>query len=106
VAQAHASGHSWGEIAQAERLADGEPDWLTILEAGVGEVRGQLREQTRSERQASREAAIAERLASQYGLGVDEVWALYDASCAGNWNCVRAALRDGADRRGGGKPEN
>lgn len=105
VADAHAAGYSWGEIGQAQRLADGE-DWMSLLDAGIRETREQMREDDRTEREQERIDRTAERLARQYGVSESQVWSLYDGSCAGSWSCVRAELRAESGRVGGKKDKN
>lgn len=125
ILEAHASGHSWGEIQQAFRLADEDTDAATILAIGVKEYRRQLREEAKAERQEAREARqedklaerderMASKIAAQYGVSEAEVWAVYNdpAGCNGDWACVRAHFRGEAkgehgppEGKGGGPPE-
>ncbi len=98
VLEAHAAGHSWGAINQAHRLADGETDLTTVLESGPKEVRGQAGEEAQTEREVSHNEKTAARLAKQYGVAESEVWGLFEGSCARDWSCVRATLRQGSDQ--------
>jgi len=93
VFEAHAAGHSWGAINQAQRLADGETDWMTVLESGLKEVRGQAREEAQTERELSRNEKTAARLANQFAMSESEVWMLFNGACAGDWRCVQSTLR-------------
>ncbi|MCH7567722.1 MAG: PKD domain-containing protein, partial [Nitrospirae bacterium] len=96
VVEAHAAGHSWGEIGQAQRLADGE-DWMSVLDTGIRETREQLREEDRTEREQERTDRTAEQLAARYELNAQEVLDLYNGvACEQDWGCVRKALRDPA----------
>ncbi len=110
LAEAHAAGHSWGEIKQAYRLAEDTGDPAAILDMGVKEFRSQAREERRAERQDERDAQRAERnlsrIASQYGATETEVQAVYDGQCSGDWNCVRDHFKDlrrSAQGQGNGK---
>jgi hypothetical protein len=96
VASAHAGGQSWGEIAQAYRLADGETTADEILAMGSHAFREQTREADQGERQADHETQLATRLAEQYGVTLDAVEDLL-GGCAGDWSCVREALRTQED---------
>ncbi|MBF8257485.1 MAG: hypothetical protein HW404_450, partial [Anaerolineales bacterium] len=110
--QAHLDGLSWGEINQAMRLAEDGGDLQTILEAGVQETRRLEQEERREEREQGRQdqetqqdLRTAARLASRYGVSVEQVQGLYDGACSGDWGCVQTTLReqDPPDRgRGGG----
>lgn len=110
--QAHLDGLSWGEIKQALRLAEEGGDLSAILEAGVQETRRleqqerqQEREEARPEQQLDQNARTAARLAQRYGVGVEQVQALFDGVCAGDWGCVQTTLREQhpADRDKGGR---
>ena len=112
--QAHLDGLSWGEIHQAMRLAEDGGDLPSILEAGVRETRRleqqerqQEREQNRPQQQAEQDARTAAQLARRYGLAVEQVQALFDGACAGDWSCVQTTLREqSAGGRGqGGRPK-
>jgi len=99
---------NWGEVNQALRLAEQGQDLNAVLEAGVQEVRRQEREQQQQEQGAQGDARTAARLAERYGVTVGQVMALFDGTCAGDWNCVQTALRDqdssnGPGDHGGGK---
>jgi len=101
TAEAHASGLSWGEINQALRLADQGEDMNAVLDAGVRETR-------QEERDTQAAARMAGRLASRYSITVEQVLAVLDGACAGDWNCVQAVLKEqsgsnGPGERGGGK---
>jgi hypothetical protein len=111
AAQAHLDGLSWGEINQAQRLAEEGGDLSAILEAGVQETRRleqqerqQERDGTRTQQQLEQNARTAARLAKRYGTGVEQVQALVDGACAGDWSCVQTTLRDqsAGDRSQGG----
>ncbi|MCK4740833.1 MAG: PKD domain-containing protein [Anaerolineales bacterium] len=44
---------------------------------------------------SDKDTRTAERLSAQYGVPFDTVWAKYSGGeCSGDWNCVRAELRD------------
>jgi hypothetical protein len=96
VASAHAGGQSWGEITQAYRLADGETSADEILALGAHAFREQKREADQGGRQAGHETQLAARWAEQYDVTLDEVEAQLVA-CAGDWSCVRDALRTQED---------
>jgi len=130
IAEAHGAGASWGEIGQAQRLAGEGGDWQAVLDTGLQEFRAQLREERKEQRaqeqdrvrgqdgqaergqgrnqeretegRVSQDQRTAEQLAQQFGVGVDEVMALYDGGCGGDWGCVRASLRQHTP----GKPED
>ncbi|MFQ5923895.1 MAG: hypothetical protein ACE5M4_13720, partial [Anaerolineales bacterium] len=105
VVEAHAAGHSWGEIGQAQRQAD-EGDWMSVLDTGIRETREQIREDDRSDREQERIDRTADQLSGQFGASVDEVLGLYQGACAQNWGCVRAELRAESERGGGPKPKD
>ncbi len=102
IVEAKAFDHSWGEIGQAYRLADGDNSAVDILVIGIQEYRAGQREDARTEREdenvageEERTLRTAERLADQFGIDdVNEVMTLFD-ECEGSWGCVRKALRDG-----------
>ena len=101
MAEAHASGLSWGEINQALRLAEQGEDLNAVLEAGVRETR-------QEEHQTQVEASMAGRLASRYGITVEQVLAVLDGTCAGDWRCVQTVLKEqygssGPGGHGGGR---
>lgn len=111
AAQAHLDGLSWGEINQAQHLAEEGGDLSAILEAGVQETRRleqqerqQERDGTRTQQQLEQNARTAARLAQRYGIAVEQVQALVDGACAGDWSCVQTTLRDqsAGDRSQGG----
>jgi PKD repeat protein len=92
IAEAHAAGYSWGEIGQAQRLADGE-DWTSVLDTGIRETLELLREEDRTERDKDRNDRTAEQLGARYGIAGQEVLDLYKGACAEDWSCVRKELR-------------
>jgi hypothetical protein len=110
VAEAHASGLSWGEIHQASRLADEETGLNEILATGAQEFREQQREQDHARQQAEQTRRTAERLAERFGVSVDVVTAFFNGACEGDWGCVRGQLagqsQQGRDHpsHGGGRP--
>ncbi len=93
IAEAHAAGNSWGEIKQAQRLAE-DGEWNSILETGIQDARQQSREDDKTEREGERVDRTAEQLASAFGASVDEILELYNGECAQDWSCVRKALRN------------
>ena len=93
VVGAHADGHSWGEIAQAYRFADGGTDAATILEEGVQEYRRQLHQEAQSTRQAEQDQRTATNLARQFGVSSEEILQVYSGECSGDWGCVRSHFR-------------
>ena len=93
VAEAHADGHTWGEISQAYRFADGETDPETILEQGVQEYRRQIRQETQTTRQAEQDQRTASNLAKQFDVSQEEVLGIFNGECSGDWNCVRIHFR-------------
>jgi hypothetical protein len=108
IVDAKSKDHSWGEIGQAYRLADGDATAADIiLKKGVQEYRASQREEVTAEREGERTAReveraqlTAERIADQFE-NADAVRAmeLYKGDCEGSWGCVRKALRD-EDRAG------
>jgi len=108
MAETHASGLSWGEIKQALRLAEQGEDLNAVLDAGVRETRQEERDQQRADQQNQAAADKAGRLASRYNLTVDQVMAVLDGTCAGDWSCVQTVLKEqygsnGPGEHGGGK---
>jgi hypothetical protein len=99
IAEAHAAGYSWGEIGQAQRMAE-DGDWMSILDTGIKETRDLLREEDRTERELERVDRTAEQLAVRYGIPEQEVLDLYLGECAEDWNCVRKALRNPSQSSG------
>jgi hypothetical protein len=97
IAASHAAGQSWGAIQQALRRSDE----ATASDTGKPEAV--------EARENSAEARMATRIASQFGVTLDEVLAMFGGTCAGDWSCVRANLREQGDNphgpHGGGKPE-
>jgi PKD repeat protein len=93
--------HSWGEIGQAYRLADGDATAADILTMGVQDYRSSQREDARTEREGERTAReeeraerTGERLAEQFGIDdVNEVMGFYN-DCDGSWGCARKKLRE------------
>jgi hypothetical protein len=60
--------------------------------------------QTREERRTDQSARLAARLAQRYGITVEQVQALADGACAGDWNCVQETLQaQYGNPRGGGQ---
>ena len=101
VAEAHAAGQSWGEINQALRLAEPGQDPNAVLDAAARQTR-------RQEHQTQADARMADRLASRYNITVEQVMAVLNGSCAGDWNCVQTVLKEqqgsnGPGNHGGGK---
>lgn len=75
-------------VAEIEALAaECGGDW--------GCVREHLRAQGTTSPVAAQDDGTAQRIAGQYGVGVDRVWSIYNGSCGGDWSCVRKTLRDG-----------
>jgi len=93
VVGAHAIGHSWGEISQAYRLADGETDAATILEEGVQGYRQQSHQEAQSTRQSEQDQRTAANLAKQFGVSQDNVLEVFSGQCGSDWGCVRAHFR-------------
>ncbi|HLC01466.1 MAG TPA: PKD domain-containing protein [Anaerolineales bacterium] len=93
VVGAHTDGHSWGEIAQAYRLADNEIDAATILEEGSQEYRRQLHQETQSTRQVEQDQHTAANLSRQFGVSQDEILQLFNGECNRDWGCVRSHFR-------------
>jgi hypothetical protein len=117
--QSHLDGLSWGAIHQAIHLAEDGGDLPAILEAGVQETRRLEREERQQEReeasqqqQTDQNLHTATRLAERYGISVEQVQAIFDGACAGDWGCVQSTLRDtyggggngGGNGKGHGKP--
>jgi PKD repeat protein len=91
---AHSEGYSWGEIRKAYQLADETLDVQTILEVGVQEFRRQQRVQAQEERQLELNLRTAARYAAQYGTSEEEILAVFNETCDGDWKCVRDYLRE------------
>jgi len=90
-------GASWGEIGQAYRLADEDTSPAEILAVGVKEFRQEASEEDRLSREEDRNKRMAERLAEAYAWEFGDVMALFsNGKCAGDWACVRNAIRDQA----------
>jgi len=96
IAEAHVAGYSWGEIGQAQRLADGE-DWTSVLDTGIRETRELLREEDRTDREQERIDRTADQLSAQQGVAVQEILDLYYGECSEEWNCVRKGLRNSSE---------
>ena len=94
IVNAHTTGHSWGEIGQAYRLADEDTDAATILEVGVQEHRRELREAEQTDREAEHNLRKAVQIADQYGVTEEDVMTLFEGTCNGVWSCVRAHFRE------------
>jgi DNA-binding transcriptional MerR regulator len=113
LASAHAEGYSWGEIKQAMSLAGDGGDLDSVLQAGVRETRREERqerteerEQERLQQQTEQQSRLAVRLAARYRISVEQVQALADGACSGDWHCVQTTLQAtyGPDKGGrGGK---
>ena len=104
IAEAHAAGYNWGEIGQAQRLADGE-DWTSALDTGIRETRERSREEDRSERDKERNVRTAEQLGARYGIPEQELLDLYNGACVQDWSCVRKELRDSSETSAVSDPE-
>jgi hypothetical protein len=101
ILASHTTGSGWGDINQAQRLADEGMDAASILAIGVNEYRQELRDEgrlemmtERDERMTERDERIANQFVEKYGGSRDELMALYEGDCKGSWACVRASLRD------------
>ena len=98
--QAHLDGLSWGDIHQAMRLAEDGGDLPAILEAGARETRRLEQQERQQEREENRtqpteqDSRTATRLAQRYGIAVEQVQALFDGACGGDWSCVQTTLRE------------
>jgi hypothetical protein len=92
AASAFESGHSWGEIAQAYRMANAETSAQEILDMGVKSYRQSQHETDRLARQQAQDSRTAQRLAERYGMTTGTVQTMLEA-CQGDWGCVRAQLR-------------
>ena len=111
VTAAHAADNGWGDIKQAFRLSSEEVDFTTIMDIGVQEYRRQQREESREERETEREVKLnkskATQIANKYGVSEEEVVAIYDGACEGDWGCVQAHFREQSrGENGGGPPED
>ena len=93
IAANHAAGFSWGAINQALRLIDDETSLDEILAIGPQVFSQNQRENEQNQNQADQEDRLADKLADQYGLTVEEVQAILGA-CSGDWACLRKELRD------------
>jgi hypothetical protein len=94
VLELHALGSSWGEIGQAYRLASEDTSAAEILEVGIKEYRDELRENQQESREDDHDERTASKLAEQFQYSEEDIWALFNGDCEGNWSCVRAAIRD------------
>ncbi len=80
-------------VAEIEALLEGcGGDW--------GCVREQLRTQQATGGAAAQDDDTAQRIARQYGVGVEQVWSIYNGACGGDWSCVRKTLRGGDSHPG------
>ena len=101
IIDAKSSGHSWGEIGHADKLAGDGISAADILAIGVQEFRADQREldrtqrdDERAQREAERNDRTAERYAEQYGISAGEVLAILNGEdCDGSWGCTRKKLR-------------
>jgi len=91
---------NWGDLKQAYSLAADGFSAIVILEMGVQEYKKSLQEEAmtvREEKQATQQEeknqGTAERLAEQFTAEFGDVMNLFNGDCAGNWGCVRKALR-------------
>jgi len=78
------------EDAVAAALNGCGGDWNCARE----QLREQSRDQTSAEVSTERDTATAERLARQLGVSLEEVWAVYDGACQGDWGCTRLHFRN------------
>jgi len=83
-----------------EQLASRYGMSVTEIEALAAEcggdwgcVREKLRNQQATGATAAQDDGTAQRIASQYGVGVDRVWSIYNGACGGDWGCVRKTLK-------------
>ena len=69
---------------------------LAECEGNWGCVRKKLKDmaQTQVEGVSDKNTRTAERLFAQYGVDINTIWAKFNGACNGDWNCVRAELRD------------
>jgi hypothetical protein len=86
--------HSWGEIAQAYKLADDGTSAEDILALGVKEYRTEQREEERAQREEERNIKTAERLGEQLELQAGDLLAILHGECEGSWSCVRKKARE------------
>jgi hypothetical protein len=106
--EANQDKHATGQGAHlAEQLASRYGMSVTEIEALAAEcggdwgcVRDRLRNQQATGATASQDDGTAQRIASQYGVGVDRVWSIYNGACGGDWGCVRKTLKGDSGRPG------
>jgi PKD repeat protein len=69
---------------------------LAECEGNWGCVRKKLKDmdQAQVEGTSDKDTRTAERLVAQYGVDINIIWAKFNGACNGDWNCVRAELRD------------
>jgi PKD repeat protein len=94
---AHSEGYSWGEIRKAYQLADETTDALAILGIGIQEFRQQQRVLAQEERRMEFNLRTATRYADQYGTTEEDILAILNVNCDGDWKCVRDYLRENPD---------
>jgi hypothetical protein len=87
------AGHSWSDIRQAYRLGDETLTAAEILDIGIKEFRRSKRTTARVEREEAQDTRTALQIAQKYASSEDAVMAVYEGTCAYNWNCVRAHFR-------------
>jgi PKD repeat protein len=102
VAAAHGAGNTWGEIAQAFRLADESVSVEDLLALGAHAHREVQRDEAQAARGAEREAQLVARMAEMFGVSKEAILAALNG-CAGDWNCARSQLRE--ETRTGSTPE-
>jgi len=94
VLEAHAAGESWGSIRKGDvELTQGNGQ-------GHGDGQGQGSEPGGAEIQNQVNLRVAEQLAKRYGLTAEQVLAMCDGACVGDWGCVRTMLRERYDQHG------
>ncbi len=101
VIEAKSSGHSWGDIGQAYKLADGNVSAEDILAQGIQDYREFLRDEEKLTREDERAARKAEqddkttaRFAEQYTSSSGDIMAILNGECEGSWGCVRKKLKE------------
>lgn len=101
VADARSLADSWGDINQAYHLATDEVSAAEILSIGVQDYKELLREEDKAAKEDQKEAQTeaktqntADKLAEQFSAEFGEVMNLFNGECAGEWSCVRSALKD------------
>ncbi len=94
VLEAHATGASWGSIRKGDdSAAQGNSQ-------GQGNGQGQDAGPNGAEIQNQVNLRVAEQLAKKYGLTGEQVLAMCDGACVGDWGCVRTMLREQYDQHG------